>query len=324
VRIDPNVSVLARINFRPPGAMLTAQLADQTDMMGRYLAVEQLGERRDHDAITKLKQVLNNDAFYEVRLAASKALRVIHNDESFEALVASMKQPDARVRKQVVADVTSFYRPAAFAQAQNVINTEKNPDIIGTALGALVPLGTNVRPTLVEFLNSDSWRQHLADTALTSMRAQNDPYYVDPIRDTLQRRKTEWPSRTISISLDTLANLAHEQDTNDAVREVITSFVNDPRQNVQIAALNALGTLGDVRSLPVLERFATAQKTSPARTTAERSIQTIRAARKSTLEVGDVRREVMELQKQNRELRRDFDALKKKLDATAPVKTGKK
>ena len=37
------------------------------------------------------------------------------------------------------------------------------------------------------------------------------------------------------------------------------------------------------------------------------------------MEVGDLRRELLELQKQNRELRRDFDAMKKKLDAGVPT-----
>ena len=320
VRLDPSVSVLAHINFRPPGAMLAAQLADKSDVIGRLLAIEQLGEKKDNDAIAKLKNALNTDSFWAARIAASKALRAMNNDESFEALAASLKQSNARVRKQVVSDVTAFYRPAAFEQAQNVLKTEKNPDIIGTALIALAPIGTNARPTLIEFLNSNSWREHLAETAMTTMRSQNDPFYVEPIREMLQRRKADLPSRTLSTGLDVVAYLAREQDDKSAVREFIASSVTDPRQNVKRAALSALGTLRDDRALPILERFAAGPKNTPERTAAERSIENIRAARKSTLEVGDVRREVLELQKQNRELRRDLDALKKKMDAgTAPA-----
>ena len=155
---------------------------------------------------------------------------------------------------------------------------------------------------------------------MTTMRAQNDPFYVEPLRDALQRRRKELPSRTIAIALESLASLAREQDNKDVVRELIASFANDPRQNVKLASLNALGTLRDERAIPILERFAAAQKNTPERTSAERAIETIRAARKTTLEVGDVRREVIELQKQNRELRRDFDALKKKMDAGSTPK----
>ena len=77
---------------------------------------------------------LNTDDFWPVRVVASKGLRTMQSDESFEALKSSMKQSNARVRKQVVSDVTSFFRPAAFEQAQVVLNTEKNPDIVKPAI----------------------------------------------------------------------------------------------------------------------------------------------------------------------------------------------
>ena len=324
VRIDPDVSVLAKINFRIPNAMQAAMLANKKDPVGQLIACEQMGERKDHDAVTKLKAALNSDAEWFVRVAASRALRGMHNDEAFDALVASMKQSDARVRRQVVIDITSFYRPAAFEQAQKVIASEKNPDIVAAALSALAPLGTNARPTLVKFLNSNSWRQQYADTAMTAMRAQNDPFYIEPLETALQNRKKDFTSRSVTIALDALAYLSREQENKDAVRELIASHANDARQNVRLAALAALGTLRDDRALPILERFAAAQKNSPERTTAEKAIESIRAARKTTLEVGDVRREVLDLQKQNRDLRKDLDALKKKFDSVTAPKPAKK
>lgn len=325
VRVDPNVSVFGVINFRPPGAMLAAQLADKSDPIGRYIAAEQFAERRDGEALAKLKTTLNSDEFWPVRLVASKGLRAMQSDESFDALKGSLKQSNARVRKQVVSDATSFYRPAAFELAQTVIATEKNPDIVGTAVGALVPLGTNVRGALVYFLNTNSWRQHLMDTAMSAMRSQNDPFYIEPLRATLERRKTEVGSRTLASGLDVLAQLSRDADDKSATREFIAGFVNDTRQNVKLAALNALGTLRDEKSLPILERFVVGPKTTPTRAAAEKAVETIRAQRPGALEAGDVRREVLELQRQNRDLRREFDVLKKKVEAgNAPAPTKKK
>ena len=82
VRIDPNYTLLAKISFNPPNPMLYAQLADKDDMMGRLLAVLQLAGRKDKDSIAKLKQALNNDSFYGIRLEASKVLRSIHTDDA--------------------------------------------------------------------------------------------------------------------------------------------------------------------------------------------------------------------------------------------------
>jgi hypothetical protein len=121
-----------------------------------------------------------------------------------------------------------------------------------------------------------------------------------------------------------LASLSREQENKEATRDFIAAFAMDARQNVKIAALNALGTLRDERALPILERFTAAPKSTPMRAAAERAMETIRANRKGTLEAGDVRREVIELQRQNRELRRDLDALKKKIEASAPAATSRK
>ena len=107
------------------------------------------------------------------------------------------------------------------------------------------------------------------------------------------------------------------------MRELILRHANHSRKPVQLAALAALGTLEDSRALPVLEKFAGASKDSPERAAAEKAIAAIGGARKPSVELGELRNELLNLQKENREMRKDFDALKRKLEA-APPKTGKK
>src|SRR5437773_3076286 len=137
VRLDPEYTLLAKIKFQAPNPMLDAQLADKDDAIGRLLAIEQLSAKKDKETVAKLKERLNNDAFYGARLEASKALRSIHTDESLEALLISTKQSDARVREQVVGDVGNFYRESAYETTRKTLETEKNPDILSTAIRAL-------------------------------------------------------------------------------------------------------------------------------------------------------------------------------------------
>src|SRR5947199_1761073 len=105
VRLDPDFTLLAKIKFEPPTAMLHAQLADRDDVIGRLLALEQLAAKKDKETVAKLKQALNGDPFYGVRIEASKALRSIHSDEALEALLESTNQSDARVRRHAIADL---------------------------------------------------------------------------------------------------------------------------------------------------------------------------------------------------------------------------
>jgi len=322
VRIDPEFALLAKINFNSTTTMLYAQLADPTDMMGRLLAAEKLGDRKDTGAVAKLKETLNNDAFHGVRTAASQALRAIGNDAAYDALRASMRQADARVRSRVVADVASFYRETSLETALKVIQDEKNPDIQGRAINALGAYAKpDVREKLVALLKTDSHRHAIAEDAITAMRAQDDAASLDPLMTALKDDAAKFPSIVFARGIETLAFLARNEEKKDTVREFILPFVNSLKPRVQLAAINGLGVLGDPKAVAVLETFTATTKESPERAAAEKAIADLRASKKPGAELGSLRSEVMNLQKENRDLRKELDDLKKRLNALAPPPT---
>jgi aminopeptidase N len=316
VRVDPDYTLLAKIDFDLPDEMLFAQLADQSDMVGRLLAIEKLSERHDKETVAKLKTTLNNDSFYGVRVEAAKALRTIHTDEALAALLDSGKQPDARARRAVVMEAGGFFRDTARDFTLKVLADEKNPGVESAAIQSLGVYETPmVHDLLVKFLNSESYREELAGAAIFAIRTQGDPAYIAPLMTTLSNRQAELPSRTFSLGLGTLASLAHNEEKKDAVREFLIAQVNSKKQTVQRAAITALGTLGDPQAVAVLTTFATASEDSPLRAAAEQAIIAVRTNRKPADDLKNLRTEVMDLQKSNRGLRKDVDDLKKKIEA---------
>lgn len=318
VRIDPDLALLAKIDFKPPGTMQFAQLADKEDALGRILAAEQLATRKDRDAVAKLKEVLSKDAYHGVRIEASKALRSIHTDEAFEALLASTDQSDARVRNQVRSDIGGFYRETALAAAKQVLEEEKNPVIVAGAirqLGAYASSETSA--ILLRYLDSTSFRNELADAAVDAIRAQDNPAFLEPLIKTFDEREAQFTTAGFNDGLRTVAWLARHEDRKDAPREFLTKRLNHPKERVRITAINALGTLGDSKSLAALETFARASKDTPERRAAEAAIPRVRDAKKPGEELGNLRQEVLDLQKTGRELRKELDDLKKKVEATA-------
>jgi aminopeptidase N len=317
VRIDPGLTLLAKVTFTPPPAMLDAQLADKTDMLGRLLAVEQMRGKRE--ALKKLKEALNNDSFYGVRLAAAQGLRDIQTDEAFDALRASLEQPDARVRRQVVQDIAGQYREAAFETATKVLSDEKNPDIRAIALTSL---GAYAKPAvkeeLLKALNSTSYRNSLADAAINGIRAQDDPGYLEPLMETLRQKESAFTSGGFARGLDTLGFLARNEEKKDVVREFLLSHANSLKKRVQSSAIAALGVLGDGKAIAALEKFASAPRESSERAAADKALAALRDSRKPSADLGAIRSEVTTLQRENRDLRREFDELKKKLDVLAP------
>ena len=325
VRVDPNLTVLAQIKFTLPDAMLHAQLADKEDIVGRLLAIEQLRAKKDRTTVAKLKAALQNDPFHGVRAEAARALRAIHTDEAYAALADSLEQPDARVRQQVVMAVAGFYREEAYAAGQRVLQQEKNPVILSQALRAVAAYPKpEVRQTLLNFSNAPSYRNELAEAAMAAMRRQDDPIYIAPLLERLKQGPSDFSSFGLGRALDTIAFLARNEKEKDAVRELIVDFARSKKRTVRVAAISALGILGDPKAAGLLETFAGASKESPERAAAERALSAVRGAKKSGDELKDLRQEVLDLKKTDRELRKELDELKKKLEASekqAPSKS---
>jgi aminopeptidase N len=323
VRIDPNYTLLAKVGFNVPNAMLYAQLTDKDDTAGRLLAIQQLSGKKDKESVAKLKERLNNDPFYGARLEASRALRSIHTDETLEALLASLQQSDARVRRQLVDDIGGFYRDTAYESARKTLATEKNPDILSEGIQAIGGYGKpETRDAVLKFLNSESYRNTLAAAAIRAIRLQDDPAYVKPLIDALFKRQSAFTSGGFGTGLETLGYISRNQENRDAPREFLMIQVTHLKQSVRLAAIRALEALGDPKALAVLQTFAGASRETPERSAAERAVTTLRAARRPVDDFKNLRNEVLDLQKQNRELRKELDDLKKKVEPAGAQPTG--
>jgi aminopeptidase N len=117
VRIDPELTILAKIDFAPPEPMLFAQVEATGDAPGRWAAVRALAERSDAKSLSLLKTRAETDPFYGVRLEAVKAMAKVHSREALEALLSLAAQPDDRVRQATVKAIGTFYAEPAAARA---------------------------------------------------------------------------------------------------------------------------------------------------------------------------------------------------------------
>lgn len=322
VRVDPGLTLLARINFKPATPMLFAQLADKSDLIGQHHALDNLAGRSDGETIAKLKAALNSDSHYAIRSRAAELLKQTRTDESLAALISSLAPTeretvrDARVRDAIVAALGGFYHEDAFAALKQSLATEKNPGIQATALRALGPYAKpEARDLLVKFLNTPSYRDRLAEAAIAGMKTQEDPAFVAPLLAALQTHEATLMSTVFSAGLDALATLARNEAKKDSLRDFLTARVNSPKERVRLAAITALGTLEDPRAIAALETFTGLAADRPEKAAAERALAQLRTARKPGEDLKGLRTEVLDLQKSNREMKKDLEMLKKKLEA---------
>ncbi|MEO6034582.1 MAG: HEAT repeat domain-containing protein, partial [Verrucomicrobiota bacterium] len=255
-----------------------------------------------------------------VRMEAAKALQAIHSDEALAELLAS-RQSDARVRSQVAASIGGFFSPNAFTHAAAAISSEKNPDIRAQWIRALGNYSSpESRQSLVALLGSESYRNTLADAAISAMRTQDDPFFIQPLQQTLQQGESRFTTRGFASGLDALAYIARNEKEKDSVREFLTRKVNHKKKGIQLAAIAALGTLEDPKGRAVLATFASASRESDERKVAEKALVAIRTADNPSNNLKALRDEILDLKKDSRETKKDLEALRKKIE-TKPEKT---
>ncbi|MFC1758791.1 M1 family aminopeptidase [Planctomycetota bacterium] len=316
VRIDPDFTVLATINFTPPFEMLERQIANSDDMIGRVLAVQSLGKRSDAKAIGLLKTALLNDPFFAVRVEVSKALRAIGNDAAFAALTSGRHQSDARVRKQVVSDLSKFYRVEALDELKAVLKNEDNPEIAASALDGIVGYeDSEIESVIAERLVKPSYRDRLAGSAIAALKNREDADALPLLTEYLKDSSGDVSPRTIGRVLDAIGHLGAYRDDRADLRNQLTRFLNHRSRRVQQAAIRALGELGDPKAIPTLSKFTGLEEGDSLKSAATAAISSLRAKKPASHNVRQLRAEVTKLQRANDRLEEKIDDLGKRFDA---------
>lgn len=311
VRVDPDSTVLAKVKFEPPPAMLALMLTNTTDVLGRLMAVEHFASRKDSEAVAKLRIALENDPFFGVRLEAARALGAIRTDEVLEALLASANQPDPQVRRQVRENLQAFYRQSVFESTRAALDQENNLDIQAILIRTLGAYpDPQVLETLLRFLKSRSYENRLADAAIDALRTQDDPASIPTMLEVLRDRHAAFTAHGLASGLITLAHLARHEEQKQTVREFLIAHLNDRRDHVRRTAIEALGGLGDPKAIPALTPFTRGAADNSERHAAQRAIASLRAPAQPADDLRALREEILALQRQNRDLEQGLEELK--------------
>jgi aminopeptidase N len=92
--------------------------------------------------------------------------------------------------------------------------------------------------------------------------------------------------------------------------------LNHPKEQIRIAAVRALGTLGDRASIAVLEPLARDDRSDRLAAAAKEALESLnKDAPLVPQELVELRKLTSQLQTESRQLRKDVDELKKQLEA---------
>ena len=317
VRFDPEYTLLAKVEFKKSDKLLEAQLANEEDAIGRILACEELADRKTQAAVTALKKTLNSDKFHGLRCAAATALRKIRTEAAVAALVDSVVQDDARVRRQVIEELGKAHRDAAGKQLLTTIDKEKNPAIVAAALRGLANYqGEKASAAAKAALQSDVWGNEPVGAAFMVIRDLNDPALAADVMETIKAREADLDPRDISEGMVTVAKLSQKGRRKQAAYDFLVEYLNHPRQTLQASAIRALGELHNPAARELLQPIAASDNNKVLSSAAAAAL--VELDKETPLvpaEVGELRREVRELLESQEKLQKKLDELGGKADA---------
>ena len=160
--------------------------------------------------------------------------RVIFAVAACSFAAASLAQPDARVRLQVVRDICSGYRPDTLQQITGILKHEKNPEIQAEAVRALGKFQqAEARQQILACLGTASFGNILADAAVDAIAMQRAARFRQPLIDAIQSGQNHFTSRGLGDALTTLAGISRTGKNRSQVRELLLTYLHDPRPRVQ-------------------------------------------------------------------------------------------
>ena len=322
VRIDPQLELLAKINFNLPLPMVLAQLSNTNDVIGRILAIRQLAQRKDRDLFKQLEIRLEEDSFFAVRLEAVKVLASQKSDGAFNTLARAINQSDARVRKEITHYLGNYFSKSAKELLENRLHQETNPEIQSVILSQLgIYVDNSIRQTLLSSLSKSSYHNQISMGAIRGIKKQNDIAFIEPVMKFLTNNMSMLSKYHFEEACSALAHLSRTNEYQDKTREYFLNLLQNQNKNVRKAALGALGGLGDSKAIPVLEIFVSEPNEKNEIQKAQSALQQLRSTQKLPEEWSKVRQEVLELKNANQALKSELEEIKKRILTNAPVTT---
>ncbi|GAA4440530.1 M1 family metallopeptidase [Bremerella cremea] len=318
VQFDPEYTLLATVDFDKPEELWVAELENSKRAIGRIFAIEALAKKKTNKGIEAIAKALESDPFYGVRIEAAQALGKIGNDDARQALQQVPAQEDARVRLEVVKSLVRGYQPEMVHQLIAGAQKEKNPAIESAWIAGMAKYSDPaVGQYLRAALKKESFRNEIAESAVEAMIASGSPEYVADITAELKSNSENYTNRGVVKLLSGLALLSDDEEQSRKTMDVVTPFVNDPRTDIQKAAIIALGQLGVKEAKPILQSFAETSNDEELSKAAEGAITALDKDRNlKPAEIVELRKQLKELEKSSESLEEKVKDLQKQLEAT--------
>jgi aminopeptidase N len=306
--IDPQPSLLAKWEMNLPQPMLVRSLKHGPTLASRLHAARALDQKDVREVRDAMKHLLADEqADYRLRREVAAALGAMQKDAARDILVdvlaAQKSIQHHKVRAAAVKALGEYRHPSVvptllrFARQDATYTVEAEAS---EGLGRQSP-SDEIVEVLLANTRKTSGRDEIAQAAVKALAQLDDPRGVDPA---IALASYGAPVFGRPAAITALGQLGQNESARDRVRSVLLDLIHDPMFRSQIAALNALGELGDEKAIPALQAFANGSAPEERRDLARRAIDRIAKKSGDSDVVRDLRSRIEKLEKQREDVER--------------------
>lgn len=320
--LDPHEVLLKTATVHVPRRMLEEQARQGPTALSRLLALETIGSEGRTADIELLGHTLTNESeFWAMRRAAAEQLGRMQNEAALRVLLAAERGGlgNMRVLAAVIETLPNF---AVSREAQETVMKYADPkQPLSVEFAAIRALGrmraapelTERGTKLVLEASRKPSRRMVRYAAFESLRSLDDTNaYATVLAMAQPARGDELRSDAIRL----LGRLGRCEALCEQTRATLTSWLEEPDRPAQVAAINALGELGDPRALPDLERLRGGAR-EDVRTAADAAIAAIQRPEDPKRSVAGLLDRLDTLEKKNLELQNKLQSLTERLNTGA-------
>jgi aminopeptidase N len=231
---DAGNHYLKTVTLDYPFPELKAQLQHDPDPVSRIYAAEAIAEKGTLESVQTLALALKEDPFWGVRAEVAQLLSTIKLDQVFDALVAGLKDKDARVRRAAVGAIATFKTNDSYKALKSI--AEKGDPSYSVEAAALQSIGMIAASTLQDKPKDDK---------------------VIKLFKTVLKERGGWNE---TVRGGAIAGLSQLKTSSAALTLLLEYTVIGTPQPLRLAAVRALGAISSgqepAQVTQILERLA--------------------------------------------------------------------
>lgn len=261
VVFDKGHRVFKLMRFPKSQQELLYQLQHDEDLLGRARAARELAAYKTEETVTALRQAVASTDHRAVRMAAAISLGEMGSEETRQAALSAYRTCDnPHVRRACVWALGNGKKAdAATVQfLREVIEKDLSYFVSAAAVRALGKLGEHAESTqfyeaACAALSHSSWQESVRAAVFHAFRFAKEKRAVD-----LAIQHTKYGEhiavRVAAIGyLGALGKELHKEKADDAVVDCLLALLDDKAIRARVAAVRALGKVGNERALPALQ-----------------------------------------------------------------------